>query len=93
MSWWTKLRKKLVGGGSGDGDGCHHDEIHLRQGTAAFEAFVAQGELESGGDLKHGAGHLANLLSYDPAHPQWLELLDQERKELREKLQSTDEGE
>lgn len=82
MSWWKRLLKK-VGGGSVESQtagaasgGCDHGEIHLREGTAEFEWFVARGELEMGRDLKHGACHLANLLSYDPGNPEWVELLD-----------------
>jgi len=56
--------------------GCEHGEIQLRQGTADFEWFIAQAELERGQDLGHGASHLANLLAYDPANPEWVELLE-----------------
>jgi tetratricopeptide (TPR) repeat protein len=82
MSWWEKLVNKARGvygaetAGPAKG-GCNHDgAIHLRQGTAEFEWFVARGELEMGRDIKHGASHLANLLSYDPGNPEWVDLLE-----------------
>ena len=83
MAWWKKLTNKPRGifGSSAqmppDLGGCDHGEIHLRQGTAEFEWFVARGELEMKGDLKHGANHLANLLSYDPGEADWVALLEQ----------------
>jgi tetratricopeptide (TPR) repeat protein len=79
MSWWDKLTTKTRGvyGGAKLPEGaCDHGAISLRQGTAEFEWFVARSELELNRDLKHGAGHLANLLSYDPGHPEWIELLE-----------------
>jgi tetratricopeptide (TPR) repeat protein len=84
MSWWKKLTYKAHGVyGSppatppvAPAGGCDHGAIHLRQGTAEFEWFVARGELETNRDLKHGASHLANLIAYDPANPEWLELLE-----------------
>lgn len=79
MSWWQKLVNKARGvRGAGDENasgGCDHGAIHLRQGTAEFEWFVARGELEMGRDLRHGAGHLGSLLAYDPANPEWVDLL------------------
>src|SRR5262245_21852773 len=83
MSWSKKLTNKargLYGAPSpppAPEGGCDHGAIHLRQGTAEFEWFVARGELEMNRDLKHGAGHLANLLTYDPGYPEWIELLEQ----------------
>jgi tetratricopeptide (TPR) repeat protein len=82
MSWWNRLTNKRRGVfGSPENapqttGGCDHEAIHLRQGTAEFEWFVARGELEMTHDLKHGASHLANLLSYDPGNPEWVELLE-----------------
>jgi tetratricopeptide (TPR) repeat protein len=88
MSWWQRLENKARGvyGATpppkpkkrkqADG-GCDHGEIHLRQGTAEFEWFVARGELELGQNLEHGANHLANLLTYDPDYPEWVELLEE----------------
>jgi tetratricopeptide (TPR) repeat protein len=81
MSWWQKLVNKARGvygaaTPAGPHGGCDHGAIHLRQGTAEYEWFVARGELEMNRDLKHGAGHLANLLSYDPGNPEWVELLE-----------------
>src|SRR5689334_4352655 len=76
MTWWKKFVGK-VRGATGAGGGCDHGEaIHLRQGTAEFEEFVARGELEVGHDLKHGANHLANLLAYDPGNAEWVKLAD-----------------
>src|SRR5262245_43199185 len=82
MSWWKRLTSKPRGvyGGVGPeaipGGGCDHEAIHLRQGTSEFEWFVARGELEMGRDLKHGASHLANLMTYDPGNAEWVELLE-----------------
>ncbi|WP_425616980.1 tetratricopeptide repeat protein [Anatilimnocola sp. NA78] len=82
MSWWKDLANKarsVLGAGNANQDdsGCQHgDAVHLRQGTAEFEYFVARGELESARNLPHGANHLANLLSYDPGRPEWVELLE-----------------
>jgi tetratricopeptide (TPR) repeat protein len=82
MSWWQRLVNKARGvyGSAAPvspppGD-CNHADIHLRQGTAEFEWFVARGELEVGQSLQHGASHLANLLTYDPGNPEWVELLE-----------------
>lgn len=55
------------------------EEIHLREGTFELDLLVASGELEreeagEGGDLRHGVRHLADLLSFDPRRPEWLEL-------------------
>jgi tetratricopeptide (TPR) repeat protein len=82
MSWWKKLVDKardvygMPAPTSPAQDGCNHESIHLRQGTAEFEWFVARGELETTHNLKHGAGHLANLLAYDPGNPEWINLLE-----------------
>lgn len=83
MSWWKNLVNKARGVyGTPSAtppaeSGCDHGTIHLRQGTAEFEWFVARGELETTHNLKHGAEHLANLLAYNPGNPQWIELLEQ----------------
>src|SRR5688572_10545271 len=82
MSWWESLTNKprgVFGGAAPEeqhGGGCDHSAIRLRQGTAEFEWFVARGEVETTKNLTHGAGHLANLLSYDPSRRDWIELLD-----------------
>jgi tetratricopeptide (TPR) repeat protein len=82
MSWWDAFTNKprgVFGRALPDQPqpgGCDHRSIHLRQGTAEFEWFVARGELETTKNLAHGANHLANLLSYDPSRRDWLELLD-----------------
>lgn len=47
----------------------------LRQGSPEFDAFIANTTLESGGDLVHGAQHLAALLELDPARPDWRALI------------------
>lgn len=52
---------------SNAGGCCDHGDIHLRQGTAEFELFIASAELERGENLQHGALHLDNLLSFDPS--------------------------
>src|SRR5262249_35214183 len=83
MSWWREFVSKLRGGPHPlaplYGDGCdqHPEAIHLRQGTPEFEEVGARAELEMGRDLGHGASHLANLLAYDPARPEWLGLLEE----------------
>lgn len=81
MSWWERLVDKARGvfgssSASQKAGACCHPEIQLRQGTAEFEEFVARGELEHNHNLPHGATHLANLLSYDPGRPEWVELLE-----------------
>lgn len=80
MSWWKKLlnrsKESAASSHPQDGDGCNHGEIQLREGTAEFEWFIARAELEAGSNLAHGASHLANLLSFDPGNPEWVELLE-----------------
>jgi tetratricopeptide (TPR) repeat protein len=78
MNWWQKFVNKLRRDAApGSQPGCDHgDAIHLRQGTPEFEEFVARGELELHRDLKHGASHLANLIAYDPARAEWVDLLE-----------------
>jgi tetratricopeptide (TPR) repeat protein len=80
MSWWQRLTNKtrgVFGSAAPAAGGCDHGAITLRQGTAEFEWFVARAELDTTKNLRHGAGHLANLLTYDPAQPEWLDLLEQ----------------
>lgn len=69
MNWFDKFK--------GNANDAEQDTIELRQGTAEFEWFTAKAELEQSGNLVHGASHLANLLTYDPAREEWLELLDE----------------
>lgn len=57
-------------------NGCDHSSIKLRQNSPDFEYFIANYEIENNGDLKHGARHLSNLLSFDPGNLDWLALLD-----------------
>jgi hypothetical protein len=47
---------------------------HAKPARRSFELFIAQGELKAG-DLQHGAHHLAQLISYDPANLEWFDLL------------------
>ena len=111
MSWWKKLFKGSNAdsdtqehqapeenkSANGHG-GCagKAKEINLRMGTAEFELFMVQTELETGDNLPHGAEHLGNLLAYDPACPQWLELAEQYAKRVEspidEKLIPVPEG-
>lgn len=86
MGLWDRLAKFVRGAmgsgagstapGGGAGGGCDHRDIHLRQGTPEFELFIARAELEQRRDLPHGAGHLANLLSFNPGNPEWVQLLE-----------------
>jgi tetratricopeptide (TPR) repeat protein len=51
--------------------------LDLRQGSAEFEYFIAKAELDNpSGNLSHGVAHLAELLRYDPACPEWRDLLE-----------------
>jgi len=50
--------------------------LHLRADSPEFDEFIARAELAAGGNLAHGARHLANLLVIDPSQPTWRELLD-----------------
>lgn len=59
-----------------DSGACDHSTISLREGSPDFELFIATLELESGGDLAHGARHLDKLLSFDPGNSEWLALLE-----------------
>ncbi|MBX9573440.1 MAG: hypothetical protein K2X77_31355 [Candidatus Obscuribacterales bacterium] len=56
--------------------GCKHPEVQLRVGSPEFEFFVAKSILEAGGDLRHGANHVSNLLTFDPGNPEWVSLLE-----------------
>ncbi|WP_423372170.1 hypothetical protein [Burkholderia sp. LMG 32019] len=72
MSWWKRfLRNGSEAPAPATASG---DALELRTGTAEFEAFIAFAEIESGEKLTHGAEHLANLLTYAPARPEWLNL-------------------
>jgi hypothetical protein len=61
MSWWKRLVDKVRGvygspaTPASEGSCEHGDAIHLSQGTAEFEWFVARGELEMSRDLRHQA--------------------------------------
>jgi len=50
--------------------------LHVRADSPEFDESIARAELAAGGNLAHGARHLANLLVIDPSHPAWRELLD-----------------
>ena len=81
MDLWSKARaalKRLKGGDSSEEGtgGCDHRNVPHEPGTPEFELFVARGELKAG-NLRHGAHHLAHLISYDPANQEWLALLDE----------------
>ena len=79
MDLWSKARaalKRLTSANPSQetGQGCDHSNVPHQPGTPEFELFVARGELKAG-DLQHGAHHLAQLISYDPANQEWLDLL------------------
>jgi tetratricopeptide (TPR) repeat protein len=82
MSLWSKARKvfKQLNGGKVEqspGGYCDHSNVPFKEGTAEFELCIARAELKAGGDLQHGARHLAHLLSLDPSNPEWLKLLEE----------------
>ena len=70
MSWFKKLLAK-------DPQKAGTQTVELREQTAEFEWFIARAELEQKNNLVHGATHLAELLTYDPARDEWLDLLRQ----------------
>ncbi|WP_459204333.1 hypothetical protein ACQVRV_17350 (plasmid) [Ralstonia pseudosolanacearum] len=72
MSWWKRFSRK--GSKAPALATTSDDAIELRTGTAEFEAFIAFAEIESGEKLAHGAEHLADLLTYAPSRPEWLDL-------------------
>jgi tetratricopeptide (TPR) repeat protein len=79
MDLWSKARaalKRLTAANPNDesGQACDHRNVPHQPGTPEFELFIAQGELKAG-NLEHGAHHLAQLISYDPANLEWLDLL------------------
>ena len=79
MDLWSKARAALKrlqrGEGAKEaGQACDHSNVPHQPGTPEFELFVAKGELKTG-NLQHGAHHLAQLISYDPANQEWLDLL------------------
>jgi tetratricopeptide (TPR) repeat protein len=76
MDLWSKARATLkrLQGGKDSGQACDHGNVPHQPGTPEFELFVAQGELKAG-NLQHGAHHLVQLISYDPANQEWLDLL------------------
>jgi tetratricopeptide (TPR) repeat protein len=87
MAWWKRLLKgssddpkpaeaTKTPATHGNGGGCDHGAIELRQGTVDFEWFIARAELEDRKNLAHGARHLADLLAFDPANREWRDLLD-----------------
>ena len=81
MSLWSKARnvfKQFSGGkvGKSPSGYCDHSDVPFKEGTTEFELYIARAELEAGGDLAHGARHLAHLLSLDPSNPVWLKLLE-----------------
>ena len=54
----------------------YQTHLSFHRNTAEFNYFIARGELERSGDLIHGMNHLAQLLTYDPTYPEWLNLLE-----------------
>src|SRR5215475_1750645 len=76
MDLWSKARAALkrLQGGKDSGQACDHRNVPHQPDTPEFELFIAQGELKAG-NLQHGAHHLAQLISYDPANQEWLDLL------------------
>ena len=81
MVWWDRFLKDkkadFPSQNSDDDVKKKKGTIHLREGTAEFELFMAQAELESGNNLAHGAKHLGYLLSFDPTNLEWLKLAEQ----------------
>ncbi|VWD42365.1 hypothetical protein BCO71033_04694 [Burkholderia contaminans] len=72
MSWWKPFSRK---GTKVPAPAIASEKaLELRTGTSEFEAFIAFAEIESGENLPHGAKHLAALLTYAPARPEWLHL-------------------
>lgn len=79
MDLWSKARealKRVTGANPGEesGQACDHRNVPHQPGTPEFELFIALGELKAG-NLQHGAHHLAQLISYDPANQEWIDLL------------------
>jgi tetratricopeptide (TPR) repeat protein len=65
MSWLKRFqtRKSPLAEPSGE-----PKNLELREGTAEYDEFAARAEIEKGGNLAHGASHLANLLNFDPGN-------------------------
>lgn len=81
MNLWSKARGLLKRFQPADSPApshpaCNHASVPHQPGTPEFELYVARQELKAG-NLEHGARHLAELLSFDPANPEWLQLLGQ----------------
>jgi tetratricopeptide (TPR) repeat protein len=74
MSWLKKFQTRKSPLTAPEGE---TKDIELRQGTAEFEEFAARAEIERGENLAHGAGHLANLLNFDPGNQGWMALFGQ----------------
>lgn len=55
----------------------------LRPGTPQFHLFFAEAALKQGKELDQGARHLAQLLAFDPARPEWLALIERYAKAAR----------
>ncbi|BBP81375.1 hypothetical protein PHLH8_10170 [Pseudomonas sp. Pc102] len=82
MSWWKRFtRHTEIAPTTQDAPAAAPEAapgkpgIELRQGTAEFERFITEAELEQG-NLAHGAEHLAELLRFAPANPEWLALAE-----------------
>jgi len=52
------------------------EEMSFRQGSAEMDYFMARNGLRDGEQLRHGLSHLASLLGFDAAHPEWNSLLE-----------------
>lgn len=75
MSWWKRFTRSTETTPAAEPEVTTESSIELRQGTAEFEHFVSEAELEQG-NLAHGAEHLAELLRFAPGNPEWLALAE-----------------
>lgn len=82
MSWWKRFtrnadtRQTTPAAPTTEAQAApEQTSIELRQGTAEFERFITEAELEQG-NLAHGAEHLAELLKFAPGNPEWLALAE-----------------
>ena len=76
MGWWVHM----LGGEKREpknSDAVDGNSVALQNHPPEFHRFVAQSELERGGNLQRGAIHLAWLLSLAPSDPNSIQLLEQ----------------
>jgi tetratricopeptide (TPR) repeat protein len=85
MSWLKRFQTRTSPLAEPSGES---NQLELRQGTAEYEEFAARAELESGDNLAHGAGHLANLLNFDPAGQDSMALFGQYFERMRGELET-----